>query len=210
MLEVSLRPVGNSLPIGRLGSPNILLTASNSVLASPLATSESRLGKCYNNVQAMIARAGGEAAYGWALTDLGPHRASGGNTPPPLYRRWLNHVIWRDPQGQLWEVTPNAVIDDPTQQEFRPTEFVLEASATFEIITETEWYTRPTRYLPTRPEGVTVTDCLTKAQHAKEDGERQHWLIEALKSIDSAGFRAREWKVEMIGKRMGSIWLIAD
>ena len=75
MLEVSLRPVGNSLPIGRLGSPNILLTASNSVLASPLATSESRLGKCYNNVQAMIARAGGEAGG----ADSGKAAGRGGN-----------------------------------------------------------------------------------------------------------------------------------
>jgi len=157
-----------------------------------------------------IARQGGEAVYGWALTDFGPHRARGGNLPAALYRRWLNHVLWRDPRGQVWEVTPNAVIDDHQVRGFRPTEFIPEASATFEIITDEEWYTRPARYLPLRPEGIPTAECLTKAQLAKEEHERNHWLGEALRAIAALGFRPLEWKVEMVGRRMGSIWLIAE
>lgn len=195
---------------GRWEQPAISLGATNVLVAEPLRSDEARVGKCYNNVQMAIAQHGGEAAYCWALTDFGPHRARGGNQPAPLYRRWLNHVLWRDPRGKVWEVTPNAVVDNHRIREFKPTEFILDASATFEIITEEEWYTRPARYLPLRPEGVVTADCLTKAQFAKDEYERNHWLGEALRAIAALGFRPLEWKVEMVGRRMGSIWLIAE
>jgi len=183
--------------------------ATNVLVAAPAPWQGARVGKCYNNVQAMVSQRGGEAVYGWALTDYGPHRAFGGKEPP-LYRRWLNHVVWRDPEGQLREVSPNAVIGNYEQQEFLATEFVPDPSATFEIISDEVWFTRPTRYVPLRPEGVVVTDLLTQAQLAIGDSARHYWLREALTALAMAGFRPREWKVETVGQRTGSIWLIAE
>lgn len=203
MIEVFVTTSGSwEQPALSLGSPIFAVDA--------LPSDEARVGKCYNNVQATIARKGGQAAYGWALTDFGPHRARGGKQPAPLYRRWLNHVLWRDPSGKLWEVTPNAVVDNHSIREFKSTEFIVEAAATFEIITDDEWYTRPARYLPQRPEGVQAAECLNKVQHAQSDNERNQWLGEALRAIAAAGFRPLEWKIEMVGERMGSIWLIAE
>jgi hypothetical protein len=195
---------------GTWDSRAIALGATVSLTAEPLPTADARVGKCYNNVLAALRQKGGQALYGWALTDLGPHRANGGQTPAPLYRRWLNHVVWRDPQGKVWEVSPNAVIDDHRHSQFLPTEFIPESNATFEIISEDEWYTRPSRYVPVRPEGIAVTQFLTKAQLAPTDQERNSWLSEALNALSAHGFTPREWKVEMIGRRTGSIWLIAE
>lgn len=195
---------------GRWEPPTLAIEAPNAVVAEPLRTDEARVGKCYNNVQATIARHGGEAAYGWAITDFGPHRARGGKDPAPLYRRWLNHVLWRDPGGRLWEVTPNAVVDNHSVREFKSTEFIYDPTATFEIITESEWYTRPARYLPERPEGAVAAECLNRVQHSQSDNERHRWLGEALQAVASAGFRPLEWKIEMVGTRLGSIWLIAE
>ena len=181
----------------------------NVQVAAPLPWEGATNGKCYRNVQSMIARHGGEAVYGWALTDFGPHHGFGGSEPP-LYRRWLNHVVWRDPQGPLWEVTPHMALDEPGKLEFLATEFLIDPEATFKVISDDDWDTQPTRYVPVRPEGVLVADLLTQAQHAKGDQARNYWLRESLCAIQAAGFRPREWKVETIGERTGSIWLIAE
>jgi len=175
----------------------------------PYPWQEATVGKCYDNVQAMIKRGGGQCCYGWALADFGPHRCSGQSTPPPLYRRWLNHVVWREPEGNLWEVSPNAVIDNHDAIQFLATEFLPDHDATFELISESEWYTRPTRYVSLRPEGTLVSELLNRAQHTTGN-VRNHLLGEALAALKIAGFRPREWKVETIGQRTGSIWLIAD
>jgi len=204
MSELSISGVADWQP------SSITLGATNMLTALPWSSDDARVGKCYNNVQTLVNRFGGEAAYGWALTDFGPHRARNGKHPAPLYRRWINHVLWRDSRGTLWEVTPNAVVDNHSVREFKPTEFILDPTATFEIITDHEWYTRPSRYLPVRPEGITVADYLTKAQLAADEQSRNHWLGMSLQAIEAAGFKALEWKVEMIGKRTGSIWLIAE
>jgi hypothetical protein len=197
--------------LGTWESRSITLGATNPLIALPLPSDEARVGKCYNNVMAMVSRNGGEAVYGWALTDFGPHRVNGSTNPAPLYRRWLNHVVWRDSQGKLWEVSPNSVIDnDHSSPEFLPTEFIIDATTVFEIITEDEWFTQPSRYVPLRPEGIAVADYLTKAQLAPDTTERNRWLGESLQALAAAGFRPREWKVEMVGERTGSIWLIAE
>jgi len=176
----------------------------------PLEWDGALVGKCYNNVQRMIRERGGAACYGWALTDYGPHQA-GGAPGEPLYRRWINHVVWRDPAGLLWEVSPNTIIDSAAPQKlFRPTEFLPEQEATFEVLSETEWFTRATRYIPTRPEGFAVAELLAQAQHATTDDLRTYWLRKALASLAAAGFTPREWRVETIGNRTGSIWLIAE
>ena len=195
---------------GTRQSRSIALGATRALIAPPRASDEARVGKCYTNVLSAIRRDGGQAVYGWALTDFGPHRLSGGKTPAPLYRRWLNHVVWRDPQGKIWEVSPNAVIDDHSEPEFLPTEFIPDATGTFTILSEKDWVTKHSRYPPVRPEGVTVTEYLTKAQLAVDSRERNRWLGEALNALWASGFRPREWKVEMIGERTGSIWLIAE
>jgi hypothetical protein len=179
------------------------------VVVPPSPWEGARVGKCYLNVREMVRRHGGEFAYGWALTDRGPHRIGSGSEPP-LYRRWLNHVVWRNAQGQLREVSPNAVIDNFSKQEFRATEFLVEPEATFEIVSDEEWFTQPTRYVPLRPEGTLVAELLTKAQHAIGDVARNEWLGRALSALQLAGFRPREWKVETLGERTGSIWLIAE
>lgn len=184
--------------------------AGSVMVAQPLRSDHARAGKCYNNVQDAIARHGGDAAYGWALADLGPHRALGGKLPPPLYGRFMNHVLWRDSDGKLWEVTPTAVVQNKDVREFKPTEFILDSSATFEHISAEDWYTRPTRYLPMRPEGIATAHYLTMAQRAQDNNERNQWLGEALQAIAVEGFKPLVWKVEMLGDRMGRIWLNAE
>ena len=180
----------------------------NIVTAVARPWGEARAGKCYTNVQDMIRQMGGQMCYGWALTDFGPHRSCGSQNPPPLYRRWLNHVVWRDPSGQFWEVTPNSVIGSPTELQFRDTEFVPDARAVFEIRPDGEWFTRHTQYVAVRPEGAHVTELLTQAQHSI-DAAARHDLLRAA-ALQFAGFRPREWKIETIGQRTGSIWLIAE
>lgn len=175
----------------------------------PLVWPEAQVGKCYNNVQRMIRERGGEAIYGWALTDFGPHQA-GGQSRPPLYRRLINHVVWRDTNGLLWEVSPNVIVGETHERLFLPTEFLPEPEATFDVQSDETWFTRATRYIPTRPEGFAVAELLAQAQHATTDELRHYWLRKALAALVPAGFQPREWKVETIGNRTGSIWLIAD
>jgi hypothetical protein len=178
-------------------------------MAAPYRWDGARVGKCYNNVRELIRRHGGEICYGWALADYGPHRRSGQRLPPPLYRRWANHAVWRDAEGRLWEVTPTAIIDDYSQVGILPTEFVPDPGAVFEVRSETDWVAGHSRYVPLRPEGIPVTKILTEAQHAT--GTARHGLIqEALTALVSLGFEPREWRLETIGERTGSIWLIAD
>jgi hypothetical protein len=181
----------------------------NIVTVLPRPPGAARVGKCYNNVKEMIRQSGGEMCYGWALTDFGPHRCNGHHDPLPLYRRWLNHVVWRDATDQLWEASPNAVIGDYAEGQFMPTEFLPDPGATFEIISDEEWFPRHSRYVPVRPEGMAVVELLTNAQHAVRES-RTFWLQRALAALEPAGFRPREWKVETIGERTGSIWLIAE
>jgi hypothetical protein len=191
-------------------SPFVGQATKSRLFVPPLESDEALVGKCYNNVQRMIRDRGGSACYGWALTDFGPHQA-GGVKKEPLYRRWINHVVWRDAAGLLWEVSPNTIIDSDTPQKlFMPTEFLPEPEATFEVISETEWLARATRYIPTRPEGFAVAELLAQAQHAMNDDIRTYWLRKALASLADAGFTPKEWRVETIGNRTGSIWLIAE
>jgi hypothetical protein len=167
-----------------------------------------RLGKCLLNVQEMIREQGGEAAFGWAI-EYGPLRLQSWY-PPPLYSRWLNHVVWRDPAGVLWEVSPHVTLDDMQGMRFLATQFFADPTATFDVQSEEDWNTRPCRYLPLRPEGEAVAACLNQAQAAVTDADRTHWIQRALASLPTAGFTPREWKLETVGERTGTIWLIAD
>jgi len=148
------------LNIGASASRSITLGATHALPVPPLASDEAQVGKCYNNVIGAIKRHGGEAVYGWALTDFGPHRVSGSTTPAPLYRRWLNHVVWRDAQGKVWELSPNAVIDDRSSPQFLPTEFIPDPTATFEIWSDKDWVHAP-QPLSTRAAGGNRGDRLS-------------------------------------------------
>jgi len=191
-----------SLPTSRMNPSHEI------VVAQPRPWAGARVGKCLDNVLEMNRREGGEACYGWALTDFGPHCLSGAPAQP-LYRRWLNHVLWRDNDGQIWEVTPNTVIGDSSKTHFAPTEFLPDPEATFDVPQHGDWCTRHCRYMAVRPAGATVAELLTRAQHAT-GVERTQLLGQALHAIRRAGFRPREWRIETIGERTGSIWLIAE
>jgi len=203
---IAVDPISDINPF-RQGECGSLQAGIISVSAYPWA--EGRVGKCYINVKEMIRRHGGGLCYGWALTDFGPIRRSSRHDPPPLYRRWINHVVWQDHDGRLWEVTPIAVIDDHSQSTFTSTDFLPDSQATFDIVSDEEWLTRPSRYVALRPEGVSVARLLTHAQHATGD-IRNSYLQQALEALRPAGFQPREWKGEFIGERTGSLWLIAD
>lgn len=174
----------------------------------PRPWSAARIGKCLLNVQEMIRQLGGEAACGWAI-DYGPLRLQGWY-PPPLYSRWLNHVVWRDPQGALWEVTPHLNLSDMQSALFQSTQFFVDPAATFDIQSEEDWNARPCRYVALRSEGEEVVRRLNRAQAAITSDVRTHWITEALAALTPAGFTPREWKVETVGHRTGTIWLVAD
>ena len=64
-------------------------------------------------------------------------------------------------------------------------------AATFNVVTDEEWYTRPSRYVPVRPEGEEVAGLLNRAQAAVKEA-RIYWINKALAALDHAGFRPRE------------------
>jgi hypothetical protein len=179
-------------------------------MVPPLPWEGARVNHCYGNVRAMIQQQGGEMCYGWALADFGPHRLSRrSQNPPPLFRRWVNHVVWRDTAGQLWEVTPGKFVINHTQSKFIATEFIPHPEATFETVAG-GLVGQHCRYMPVRPEGVLVADYLNQAQRSSSRRDLMRWLKQALAALADAGFQPREWKVEAFGDRVGSIWLIAE
>ncbi len=183
---------------------------SETMQIPPFAWDGAKVGKCYNNVQELIRRHGGEVVFGWALTDVGPHRNNGHVDPPPLYRRWANHAVWRDAAGKLWEVTPNAVIDkDRPEAGFVATEFLPDPEAEFEILSDENWVACHSRYVPLRPAGVAVTELLTQAQ-LSTGNTRTGLLNKTASLLQSMGYKPLEWRVETIGERTGSIWMIAE
>jgi hypothetical protein len=134
------------------------------VTAPPRPWKGARLGKCLANVLEMIRRQGGEAVFGWAL-ERGPLRQVGWY-PPPLYCRWLHHVVWRDAAGALWEVSPHLQFDGADNICFLPTEFYADPSAEFLAEAGHDWASLPCRYLALRPEGEEVARQLNLGQEA--------------------------------------------
>ena len=181
---------------------------SRAITVLPRPWANARLGKCLTNVREMVLREGGEAVYGWAL-EHGPLRQQGWY-PPPLYCRWLHHVVWRDPAGTLWEVSPHIRFESDEGICFLPTQFYEDSQATFEADSQDDWCSLPCKYLALRPEGEQVAANLNLGQAAKTDADRNHCIREALEGLRAAGFIPREWKVETVGQRTGTIWLIAE
>ena len=178
------------------------------VTAAPRPWAGAKLGKCLANVREMVCREGGEAVCGWAL-EQGPLRQQGWY-PPPLYCRWLHHVVWRDTAGMVWEVSPNIRFECEGGVCFLPTQFYADPAAEFRGEDGDEWASLPCCYLPLRPEGEAVAGYLTRGQAATKEADRNHWIQEALAGLKAAGFVPREWKVETVGQRTGTIWLIAE
>ncbi len=192
----------------RFEAVNALIHSSEVVTVPPLPFDGARVGHCYHNVREMVRTRGGEACYGWALADYGPHRLSPSDEPRPLYRRCVNHVVWKDPQDRLFEVTPGKFILNHDQAKFVATDFLAYSRTTTEVISQ-YWFGQRCRYVSLRPEGETVTKILNHAQGvSREDLPR--YMKQALEAIRGAGFRPRDWKVEAFGNRVASIWLIAE
>ncbi len=68
---------------------------------------------------------------------------------------------------------------------------------------------RHSRYVPLRPAGVAVTELLTQAQFSAGN-TRDGLLAKTCSLLQSMGYKPVEWRVETIGERTGSIWLIAE
>jgi hypothetical protein len=209
--ESPLAPIGGyectCAPAGEFAPPCVP-DFSRVVTVPPRPWADARPGKCLTNVQEMIRRHGGEAVCGWAI-EYGPLRFQAWY-PPPLYSRWLHHVVWRDPAGELWEVSPHLTLGDMQGLRFLPTQFLVDEAAKFDVQSEDDWNSHPCRYVALRPEGEEVAKRLNRAQAAVTDDARTHWIKEALIGLATAGFVPREWKVETIGQRTGTIWLFAD
>ncbi|OGY26240.1 MAG: hypothetical protein A2Z24_01660 [Candidatus Woykebacteria bacterium RBG_16_44_10] len=52
---------------------------------------------CYDNVERVVEKEGGEAVVGWAIYE------------DPLAFQFIHHLIWVDPSGNLVDVTPNEI-----------------------------------------------------------------------------------------------------
>ncbi len=178
------------------------------VIVQPYEWGGAKLTACYRNVSELIKRHGGTHCYGWALAEFGPCRLYDSWEPQPLFRRWINHVVWRDITNRLWDPSPHVAVEDPSVWKFLPTEFVVDPLATFTILPDGDWITQHARYVPVRPEGIPVTDLLTQATHSTGD-TRSNLLCAALDAMKPLGFVPDSWHLEVIGERTGNIWLTA-
>jgi hypothetical protein len=77
--------------------------------------------ECSSNVAKRIAHDGGKAVFGWAVKDCG------------FYTAKQNHCIWEDPDGTLWDVTPQPIKVEGRNVtcEFQEVEFERDDTATF-------------------------------------------------------------------------------
>lgn len=163
---------------------------------------------CHDNVTHMVSQFGGKAVFGWALADVGPLSLRGKRLP--LYARWINHVVWRDGRGKLWEVTPRFEVGDVSRIGWRATTFAADDQARFVVNDNEESQTLPARFVALRAEGEAVAALLNRAEHAPCKADRTTLLRRALGEMASRGFRPRECRVETIGTRTNNIWLIAE
>jgi hypothetical protein len=185
------------------------LPMSHSVIVPAISWEGAKAGRCYGNVKEMVRQFGGTFAFGWALGEYGPSRLRC-QSPPPLYRRWVNHVVWRDALGKLWEVSPNVSVARPDEVHFVNTEFWEDPTATFRPNSDGSWFLTKVRYVAVRPEGHEVAASLTHAQTSDAHGDKLYWLERAISGLITAGFSPTEWIMHSIGAKTGSIWLFAE
>jgi hypothetical protein len=198
--------VGGLQMIGDFLSLRMRICASPRVSVSPHELQAAVHGKCWHNVGYAIAQFGGAYAYGWALNSVGPIALSG-NQLPSLYSRWINHVVWRDQQNQLWEVTPHTDIMK-AEQSWGTTIFVVDDNARFEVASQDACIPQPAVYIALRPEGEWTADCLSLAERAPRELQ-DGWLDRALHSIRRVGFSLANWRVERLNDRINDACLFA-
>jgi hypothetical protein len=192
------------IPTGRCQSGLRTLDQASAVTVPAFPDANGVPRKCHQNVAAIVSSLKGEFAFGWALSHIGPLLLSGG-PKPPLYSRWVNHVMWRDPAGHLWEVTPQYEAENQARTTWCSTTFIPDRDAVFEGISP-----RAAQYVAVRPEGEMVAQLLNLAQKADGDQGRLHLLRMALAAIEPHGFRPKRCRVESIGSRTSSIMLFAE
>jgi hypothetical protein len=164
------------------------------------------IGKCWHNASRVVTERGGSLVYGWALSGIGP-LAMSGSVLLSLYSRWINHIVWADGDGKLWEVTPhsNAVGQDAVHN---PTIFVRDDEARFIDASNERCSPRAAVYVAMRPEGEWTADCLCLAERVN-GGEQDLWLDRALHSIRQGGFVPATWRVERMHDKIADAWLFA-
>jgi hypothetical protein len=187
-------------------SMRVRLATSAAIIAEPFDSRTAVPGKCLQNVKQLVQSHGGAFAYGWALSGLGPIASSG--EVQPLYSRWCNHVIWRDHNGRLWEVTPSVDPLDIAKIVIGPTNFILDDHAQFEIATDDVCCPQPAIYIPARREGEWTSDCLCQLERAIGIAQ-DYWLARTLYSIKQAGLIPTNWRVRRIGDKLRDIWILA-
>ena len=186
-------------------SLRVRLGTSAAITAEPFGSSNSVPGKCLQNVKQLIDSHGGTFAYGWAFAGLGPIASSG--EVQALYTRWCNHVIWRDKNDRLWEVTPSADPLDATQVGFGSTNFILDDEAAFEVATEEVCCPQPAVYIPACPQGEWTSDCLCQLERAIGVAQ-DYWLARTLYSIKQSGLLPTNWRVRHIGEKLRDVWIM--
>jgi hypothetical protein len=182
------------------------LPTSTAIIVEPFGWSAAIPGECWQNARKTSQSFGGTLAYGWVLAGVGPTIASKRQFTP-VYHRWINHVLWRDANGRLWEVTPHWDTEHSDQGVWLPSHFILEKPANVEV--DDSWQPKPAIYVSARPEGDVAADCLNQAVRAARD-QQEPWLERALRSLPPAEFTPREWRVERVGDHIRDAWLIAE
>ena len=185
------------------------MTMLASVSVPSMAVGGGKPGQCYFNVMEMISRHGGEPVFGWALCESGPSHTKNAY-PPPLYQRWVNHVVWRDAAGLLWDVSPKVAAENPDHLFFSPTDFLIDPSANFEHASAKERPRIHFRFVPVRHEGEEVTQFLTLAQSAKTQDEMLKWIQKAIRSVAMSGFQPRKAVIQSVNGETRNIWIYAD
>ena len=185
----------------------IRLATSAAIVVEPFDECGSAGRTCWHHVRRVVETLGGEFAYGWALASVGPAVQSGSQFLP-LYSRWVNHVLWCDPNGSLWEVTP--VRDEVTSAAtWMPTTFVPDNEAHFEIASDENCCPRPSVYFALRPEGEWTADCLCQAERASREAQ-DYWVARALHAIRKAGLVPTNWRLKRAGDKLRDIWIMAS
>ena len=160
---------------------------------------------CMRNVTQIVARLGGSCAYGWGHCYCGPISASDRQVDP-VYSRWVNHVLWRDGNGQLWEVSPSRNRLDAEQFSWKPTLFLSDDSAQFAIEPDGTVRPGPAVYIAQRPEGEWTADCLCHAERAPREMQDE-WLQRAMISLKQAGLEPTTCEVERTSDLITNVWL---
>jgi hypothetical protein len=181
---------------------------SQVLFVPPLAWDGAAPGRCYDNVLAMIRRHGGQAVFGWAVAEYGPLHVGGGQQLP-LYRAWFNHVVWCDPSGNLWEVSPSRHNRNHALA-FTGVGFLPDPQAGFLVDSQQDWHTSPPRYEPLREEGRPVADCLNRALAAQDAAGRTDCLASAYRALQEAGYSPREVRLELANDQSLQIDCLVD